>query len=288
MKGRILTILPYLFLLTLTHLSAQNVTNINAVQKGKIVEITYNLDKAADISVYVSMSGGTSFRELQYVTGDVGKTVSPGHKTIEWDVLEEVDQLQGDNIVFMVRVDANAEKRWRKEARDLYLGNRPFSTFFTLNVAYSPMPQWSYGFKIGQVKKFGWYLNAMSNFHFKGMYHPFVESHYYMLTGKNSPACFSAEAGFIARPIRPLSLFVGAGYGYRTLAIKTSDKQWYSYPDRTYSGLSASAGIMFDMKGFVLTAEAATINFKTIEARLGLGFCIPNKKRDRNQIVIVK
>ena len=90
---------------------AQNVSNVTATQVGKTIHVTYDLDKAADISLFVSMDGGGTYSELHRVSGDVGKTVGPGHKLIVWDVLSEVEKLESDNIVFKVRVDANYENK---------------------------------------------------------------------------------------------------------------------------------------------------------------------------------
>ncbi len=257
--------------------SAQTVSNVTAEQVGKTIHIHYDLDRAADISVYLSTNGGRSYRELHQVSGDVGLTVGPGHNTIVWDVMEEVEELIGDDIVFMVRVDGNAEARWRKKQRVEYLTDRSLCTFATLNAAYSPLPQWSYGFKVGQVKIVGWYVSAMTNFHFKGMYHPFEEGSFYDLTGRDRTARFSVEAGFVYRPIRPFSIIVGVGYGYRAYLLNTVDEKWYSYPQRTYSGVNTSLGLKFDIKGFVLTTEVSTLNFKTLEGRVGLGFSITKK-----------
>ena len=86
---------------------AQNVSNVTAEQVGNTIHVTYDLDKAADISLFVSRDGGETYSKLYRVSGDVGKTVGPGHKLIVWDVLSEVEELESDNIVFKVRVDAN-------------------------------------------------------------------------------------------------------------------------------------------------------------------------------------
>lgn len=262
---------------------AQTVTNVTATQVGKSIEITYDLDKAADITVYMSTSGGKTYRELHKVSGDVGKTVGPGHNRIIWDALEEVEELVGDDIVFMVRVDANAEQQWRRQKRRESLVN---STFLTANVAYSPQPQWSYGFKVGQVKVWGWYFSAMSNFNFRGMYHPFETEQTYGLSDCKTIR-LSAQAGLVYRPWKPVSLLLGVGYGYRTLTYKTVDGEWFAYPKRTFHGVDASLGVLFDIKGFALSAEAVTTNFQTIEARVGVGFCLPNKKHEKKPTIKV-
>lgn len=89
-------------------LSAQTVTNADANQVGKAIEITYDLDRTADISVDYSTDGGRTYTTLRHVSGDVGTSISPGHKTITWDVLAEVDKFVGDNICF--RLNATSGK----------------------------------------------------------------------------------------------------------------------------------------------------------------------------------
>lgn len=81
---------------------AQTVTDVRFEQVNKQVKITYTLDKQADISVSVSEDGGKTWCIIGQVSGDVGKQVQPGSKTIYWDVLAEYDQLVGTNICFKV------------------------------------------------------------------------------------------------------------------------------------------------------------------------------------------
>lgn len=319
---------------------AQNITNVTAEQVGTTIHIFYDLDRAADISVRMSTNGGETYRVLRQVSGDVGKTVGPGHKTIVWNVRAEVDSLISDNVVFLVRADANAEAAWReklrkqqeeemaikkaqekeakekekalekearlkeqaikKEERRLRMQNMPYSTFFTINGAYSPLPQWSYGFKVGGVKNAGWFVSVMSNFNFAGWGNPFtdMDNRYYYLTGESKTIRFSAQAGLVVRTCKPLSLLFGVGYGYRTLTFKTDyswtngsyqhNSDWFSYPERTYNGVDASFGLLFDIKGFVFSAEAVTTNFRTIEARVGVGYCFPHNQSKKQTVKVVK
>ena len=317
---------------------AQSITNVTAEQVGTMIHIFYDLDKAADISVRMSANDGETYRVLRQVSGDVGKTIGPGHKTIIWDVRAEVDSLISDNIVFLVRVDGNAEAAWReklrkqkeeemaikkaqekeakerekalekeakaneqaikKENRRLRRINMPYSTFITLNAAYSPLPQWSYGFKVGGVKNAGWFISLMSNFNFSGWGSPFHESNNYYLVGESKTIRFSAQAGLVIRPCKPLSLLLGVGYGYRALTFRTSyslenstydrSAEWYTYPKRTYNGVDASFGLLFDIKGFAFSVEAVTTNFQTIEARVGLGVCLSSKKSKEQTVKVVK
>lgn len=92
-------------------LSAQRVSNAAFQQSGKQVEITYSLDKQADITVYVSTDGGKTYgNALTAVTGDVGKQVAAGtNKRIVWSPLEERERLVSDNVVFKI-VPSGGEK----------------------------------------------------------------------------------------------------------------------------------------------------------------------------------
>ena len=92
-----------LLLLACQMLPAQNVTNIVAEQVEKTIHVSYDLDRQADIKLLLSTDGGKSFTELHRVSGDVGKDISAGHRTIVWDVLSERDRLVGEDFVFKVK-----------------------------------------------------------------------------------------------------------------------------------------------------------------------------------------
>jgi hypothetical protein len=308
MKGFVRFLIPILALVACFGVTnAQNVSNVYATQAGQAIHITYDLDRAADISVYVSTDGGEHFKKLYRVSGDVGKTIGPGHKTIVWDVQSEMEEFVSDDVKFKVHVDGNAESEWRKKLRvetqekkepkeavipkekDIVL---PYSTFFTLNMAYSPLPQWSFGFKVGGMKKVGWYASLMTNFNFKGWGNTFQEGECYGLTGESKTIRFSAQAGLVVRPCKPLSLLFGVGYGYRAFLYQVNE-YWFDgsprypgglcYPERTYQGVDLSAGLLFDIKGFALSAEVVTTHFQTFEMRFGVGFCVPHEKKQKSK-----
>lgn len=94
-----------ILVLSLSLAFAQNVTNVSFHQEGNKVIILYDLDRQADVSVYMSTDGGNSFGgALRHVTGAVGKNVPAGiGKRIEFDALAEYDKLQGGDFVFKVR-----------------------------------------------------------------------------------------------------------------------------------------------------------------------------------------
>ena len=84
---------------------AQKVTDITARQVGKQIHITYTLDEPAEISLYLSTNGGESYIKLIKVSGAVGQSVTSGRNTIVWNVLEERENLVGNDIVFKVRAE---------------------------------------------------------------------------------------------------------------------------------------------------------------------------------------
>ena len=180
-----------------------------------------------------------------------------------------------------------AERQRKAQHRKDSLRALPWNTFFTVNAAASTLSQFSYGFKIGQVKVAGWYFSAMSNFHFKGAFTPFEQNETYVLTGKQKGTKISCTAGLAVRPCQPLSLHIGAGFGYRALTMETTDG-WRKYPRRSFMGPEANLGLMFHIKGVALSTEAvytydltgSDISWKNcIEARIGVGFMLPNKKK---------
>lgn len=185
-----------------------------------------------------------------------------------------------------------AEKKARQEEQQRKAQHRrdslralPWQTFFTVNAACSGLPQLSYGFKVGQVKVAGWYFSAMTNFHFKGAFTPFEEGSY-VLTGKQNTTRLSATAGLVALPCKLVSLHIGAGFGYRSLNIET-ESGWRSMPRRTAYGPEVALGLMFHIKGFVISAEGvytydlngSDLKWSSgLEGKLGIGFCLPNKR----------
>lgn len=165
---------------------------------------------------------------------------------------------------------------------------RDKSFFVTLNGAYSVAPQWSFGVTFGQVKRFGWFVSLMSNGGFRASS---AAGSCYANLGDGMPDGWDYETGSmpyyngeymtdrnsviiggIGRLAKPLYFKVGAGYGFRNLYWLTEDDTYYLNESYSYKGLEMSAGMQLNLGGFVMSLEAVTTSFKTLEGKFGLGF----------------
>ena len=79
-------------------------------------------------------------------------------------------------------------------------------------------------------------------------------------------------AGAVMRLARPMYVKIGAGYGTRVKSWYIANGGLVKMSDDSFSGLDATAGILLNLKGFTISLDAVTTNFKTVEAKIGLGF----------------
>ncbi len=89
---------------------SQKITNVSNRQEQSTIIVSYDLETKfpCKIELYVSTNGGTTWQgPLKKVSGDIGANVSSGNKSITWNVLEEFEQLRGDNIVFKVSANTS-------------------------------------------------------------------------------------------------------------------------------------------------------------------------------------
>ena len=146
--------------------------------------------------------------------------------------------------------------------------------FITLNAAYSVAPQTSFGFTYGQVKRFGWFVSAMSNFGFRLSANDWNDLYstdgVVNFSGKSSKARLSVTGGFVVRLFGSIYAKLGAGYGARVKCWEVAGK-WYEYTPDTYKGFDLTAGIMLNTRKYAISADVVTNNFKTMEVKLGVG-----------------
>lgn len=151
--------------------------------------------------------------------------------------------------------------------------------FATANVAYSLAPQASFGFSVGQVKRFGWFFSAMSNFGFKAMQYNYtadangyVDGEYPYYTGEKCNLRISVMGGAMMKVAEPLYLRAGVGYGQRVKSWYISDGRLVKMSDDSWAGVDVSLGAQVHLKGFVLSLDAVTTSFKDVEGKVGVGY----------------
>ena len=180
--------------------------------------------------------------------------------------LDGGESFESDQVRFKLSV--KLKEKWYKE------------TFITFNGAYSFLPQASFGFSVGQVKHFGWFVSVMSNGNFSGFSHAVdcdgngytSEGYLPSYTGEKSKMRLSVMGGGVMRLSGPLCARVGVGYGNRTMRWQVNDGSWNRIKDSSFEGVDLSAGLQLNLGGFVASLEAVTTQFQTIEGKLGLGF----------------
>ena len=155
----------------------------------------------------------------------------------------------------------------------------PSVWFATANVAYSFAPQASFGFTVGQVKRFGWFVSAMSNFGFKALQYNYtadangyVDGEYPYYTGEKCSLRISVMGGAMMKVAEPLYLRAGVGYGQRVKSWYTKDGQLVKMSDDSWTGVDVSLGAQLHLKGFVISLEAVTTSFKDVEGKVGVGY----------------
>jgi hypothetical protein len=85
---------------------AQKVSNITFRQEQSNIIVSYDLETKTPckVSLYVSKNGGVKWQgPLTKVIGDVGAKIVSGSNSITWNVLDEFEELKGDNIKFQVK-----------------------------------------------------------------------------------------------------------------------------------------------------------------------------------------
>lgn len=95
-------LISFFLFLMLGFANAQSVENIRFEKSGRQIVVYYDLlgeqGTIWSISLFCSPDGGKTWGSaLQKITGDAGKKIKPGaNKKIIWDVLSEVEKLEGE------------------------------------------------------------------------------------------------------------------------------------------------------------------------------------------------
>ncbi|MBR0077529.1 MAG: PEGA domain-containing protein [Bacteroidales bacterium] len=150
---------------------------------------------------------------------------------------------------------------------------------FTLNAAFCIRPQWSFGLRVGMVRKWGWNVSLMTNFNYKCFGAGEPEKGEILVLNQRKTTRIGATAGVLWHPAEPVLVLLNVGYGYRGVCYqRLSDNKYYLYAPHTVQGVEGSIGLVLQVRGFVLSFEAVNINFKYGEFKLGIGGLVRLKK----------
>lgn len=140
--------------------------------------------------------------------------------------------------------------------------------------------QFSYGGMIGFVRDNGAYIRFRSDFGSvstdlecddTGQLTSGGEGKPYYKTGVEHKSRMSVTAGYLRRLWKPLYLYIGAGYGNRTLAWETVDGELVKNIDHSATGVAGEVGAILSIGKFAISAGYHTINFKCHELGAGVG-----------------
>lgn len=151
-------------------------------------------------------------------------------------------------------------------------------TFVTANVACSDLFDPSAGISFGQVKRFGWFVSATSNFNIKGLTtelecdeNGYVSDIYPFYDGKAKGACYAVLAGPMLRIAGPVCIRLGGGYGRYDRVWRMNDHNFVRVPNESLCGWMASAGLQLNFPRYVASVEVQTLQLKAYDLKIGIG-----------------
>ena len=261
---------------------------VKAVRDGRKVEKEIN----------VQINGGPTSLTLEFgkiiriTTDRKGDNIYVDGKLAGTSPLE-IDLPFGSHDIKSVRDKKSDEKRINVQkdgisSVDLYLRAETPSNwvrngvfFVTANGAMMNTGLMSYGLTVGSVKEAGWFVSVMSNFNFgkadaDSDSYGFVNGIYPAYT-TSKDSRLSIIGGVVIKLDGPVCMRIGAGYGKKEKLWNTEGGKLVKYGGESYSGVDISLGLQLNIKGLTVSLDAVTTNFKTLEAKIGIGCCIRKK-----------
>ena len=168
---------------------------------------------------------------------------------------------------------------YRLELKVILPEDQQRRTLVMASVGYHPA-QTSFGAMVGMAAKHGGYMHIRTDFGSATTELQCDDTGALISTGKfpyykdgvSHKARFSFTGGYLFRVVSHFYGYVGAGYGYRTLAWETVEGEWVKNIDHSASGIAAEIGLIGKFKGCALSLGVHTINFKYMELSAGIGF----------------
>lgn len=170
----------------------------------------------------------------------------------------------------------------KKEDWNSYFGNG--YKFLTLNLSMNSYNELAYGLTIGSCKKLGWFASVSSNFNFKGYSADYecngdfyVDDIYPEYTGTSAYTRMSVTGGIMMNVSGPVYVKFGVGYGMRAKLYETNNGYWVKNSVTSAHGLDVNLGLQCNLRGFVISVDGVTTNFKVHEVKIGIGLGHKNK-----------
>ena len=253
---------------------------------------SYTVEESNIISIYEKLDSG---KIITVTTGREGDEIYVDGKLAGQSPLS-IDLSFGSHDIKSVRDKKSDEKRievkkdggvssvslyLRAETAANYVRNG--ITFVTANASVSNYGTPSFGVTFGKVKKVGWFVSATTNFNFQKA--EFVTENGLIdggfpgyQQGSRRNARLSLLGGVVVKLYGPLCFRAGAGYGSDTTLWTTLGGQTVKFPSESFSGIEATLGMQLNIKGLTVSLDMLTTNFKTLEAKIGVGVCFKNKR----------
>lgn len=236
---------------------------------GSEFSIQYKLLLGDDVrwcktKLVISVDGGKTYSftpSAENISGDFGKQETSGVKVIKYDVSADKQQLAGKSVVF--KVDVTTKDVLQRE--------------ILATAQAGVYPQLSYGFMLGMVKKYGWYVKAKSDFNFQSSSYNCtsigeIEGGGHIWTdGASKKSRLVITAGGMFRASRWCYPYVGVGYGSRGLYWKDFQGEWAKVTDKSCAGVALDAGVALKFGKIALTLGVNNTAFKYTEAEVGIG-----------------
>lgn len=168
---------------------------------------------------------------------------------------------------------------YRLELKVILPEDQQRRTLAMASIGYHPA-QTSFGAMVGMAAKHGGYMHICTDFGSATADLQCDDTGALVSTGKfpyykdgvSHKARFSFTGGYLFRFVSHFYGYVGAGYGYRTLAWETVDKELVENVDHSVSGVAAEIGMMGTFKRFTLSVGCQALNFKYPELNVGFGY----------------
>ena len=239
-------------------------TNLT-LEFGKIIRIT--TDRDGDVIYVDGKPAGSSPLDIDLTFGN-------------HDIKSVRDKKSDERRINVQREGASTVSLYlRAETPANWVRNGVF--FVTANGAMMNTGLMSYGLTVGSVKEAGWFVSVMSNFNFgkadaDSDGDGFVNGIYPAYT-MSKDTRLSIIGGVVIKLDGPVCMRIGAGYGKKEKLWNTEGGKLVKYGGESYSGVDTSLGLQLNIKGLTVSLDAVTTNFKTLEAKIGIGCCIRKK-----------